>query len=109
MREAAEALGVSYGTVVSAAHKLKICFHGPRGPSKSGRPPVRRIKSAPKFAPPTHARSNGKAVANLAGDPDPHQHVQRRCPFCNRIFEPMAIDHYLCDDCEHGNSASEGH
>jgi hypothetical protein len=102
---AAKAIGVSYGTVVSAAHKLKIRFHGPRAPSKSGRPPVRRIKSAPKFASPTHVRFSGKAIAKLAGDPDANPHMRRRCPSCNRIFEPMEINHYLCDYCEHASAA----
>jgi hypothetical protein len=31
--------------------------------------------------------------------------VQRRCPSCNRVFEPMEISHYLCDDCEGGGHA----
>lgn len=108
MRQAAEALGVSQGTVVSAAYKLKISFHGPRSGQKSGRPPVRRIKNSPKFASAAAAHFNGKAVAKLARNPDAPQHVQRRCLSCNRIFEPMEISHYLCDDCESGNSASVG-
>jgi hypothetical protein len=102
MAEAAETLGVSLGAVAYTAYKLKISFHGPRGGSKSGRPPVRRIKSLPKFA---AAHLNGKAVANLQGNQDVDKHVQRRCPSCNRVFEPMEISHYLCDDCEGGGHA----
>jgi hypothetical protein len=67
------------------------------------------MKNSPKFASAATAHFNGKAVAKLAPNPDAHQHVQRRCLSCNRIFEPMEISHYLCDDCESGNSASAGH
>jgi hypothetical protein len=105
MAEAAEALGVSLGTVAYTAYKLKISFHGPRGRSKSGRAPVRRIKSVPKFASAAAPHFNGKAVESLADKRDVGQHVQRRCPSCNRIFEPMEISHHLCDDCESSNYA----
>jgi hypothetical protein len=105
MAEAAEILGVSKGLVTSAAFKLKVSFHGRRSRPKVLRTPVRRIKRAPKFASAGHTHLNGKAAVSLAGNRDVNRHVQRRCPSCNRIFEPIEISQYLCDDCESGRNA----
>jgi hypothetical protein len=106
MAEAAETLGVSHSTVASTAFKLKISFHGRRGSQRPRRTAVRSIGGAPKLAKPIHTRVNGKAVASSAGSRSVDQHMQRRCPSCNRIFKPEEISHYLCDDCETGSHAA---
>jgi hypothetical protein len=94
MKEAAEILGVSLATVAYTAHKLKIRFHGRRGPAKG------TIKATAQNDSVAPAQVNGLAIPKLLAPLD--KGVRRRCPSCNQIFEPAEISHHLCDDCEGG-------
>jgi hypothetical protein len=91
LKEAAEILGVSLGTVVYTAHKLKVRFHGRRGPA-------RETKAAAQNGCAASMQINGLAKPKLLAPLN--KGVKRRCPTCNQIFQPTEDSHVLCDDCE---------
>jgi hypothetical protein len=93
MSEAAEILGVTQSVVASAAHKLKVRFHGRRGRG------LRRQSTANLRNGTPTLRTNGAAAARLLDPAIVDCRLKRRCPSCNQIFEPTGISHYVCEDC----------
>jgi hypothetical protein len=106
MRESAEILGISPALVSTVAARLKIRFHGRRGrklhptASKNSGAPTKRGNGTA-----AGVLRNGAVLKRLPVDRPADYRMKRRCPSCNRVFEPTQINHYICDDCESCNFA----